>query len=282
MYIFYVIRGVQAEDLYGHAWWCQCQKYLLLVEFFTHSVPGSRTYSKSVLAGSGCTHLFLEIHTGSCVSLLSLSPNEPPWCRWLSTTLMPKECADPRGTSIGSVKARSDLSCMCCLTVYYADAYMMCRSHNIYIHTKCMHILDSYKYMYKEYIYILRTYPLDFGRALAEIVPTMHEGIKGLREANVSRLQLQPCMELGAYIYIYIEDIISTAMVYACSLSCSLSLTHTLSLFLSLSLSLSPSCSHALLAHSHKRFTCFIYVILYIYIHIYNYTYIYVMCVCVC
>ena len=66
-----------------------------------------------------------------------------------------------------------------------------------------MHILDSYKYMYKEYIYILRTYPLDFGRALAEIVPTMHEGIKGLREANVSRLQLQPCMELGAYIYIY-------------------------------------------------------------------------------
>ena len=158
MYIFYVIRGVQAEDLYGHAWWCQCQKYLLLVEFFTHSVPGSRTYSKSVLAGSGCTHLFLEIHTGSCVSLLSLSPNEPPWCRWLSTTLMPKECADPRGTSIGSVKARSDLSCMCCLTVYYADAYMMCRSHNIYIyiyiHTKCMHILDSYKYMYKEYIYI--------------------------------------------------------------------------------------------------------------------------------
>ena len=135
MYIFYVIRGVQAEDLYGHAWWCQCQKYLLLVEFFTHSVPGSRTYSKSVLAGSGCTHLFLEIHTGSCVSLLSLSPNEPPWCRWLSTTLMPKECADPRGTSIGSVKARSDLSCMCCLTVYYADAYMMCRSHNIYIYT---------------------------------------------------------------------------------------------------------------------------------------------------
>ena len=110
----------------------------------------------------------------------------------------------------------------------------------------------------------------------------MHEGIKGLREANVSRLQLQPCMELGAYIYIYIEDIISTAMVYACSLSCSLSLTHTLSLFLSLSLSLSPSCSHALLAHSHKRFTCFIYVILYIYIHIYNYTYIYICYVCLC
>ena len=102
-----------------------------------------------------------------------------------------------------------------------------------------MHILDSYKYMYKEYIYILRTYPLDFGRALAEIVPTMHEGIKGLREANVSRLQLQPCMELGAYIYIYIEDIISTAMVYACSLSCSLSHTHSLSVSLSLALALS-------------------------------------------
>ena len=42
----------------------------------------------------------------------------------------------------------------------------------------------------------LRTYPVEFGRALAEIVPTMHEGIKGLREANVSRLQLHPCMEL--------------------------------------------------------------------------------------
>ena len=243
MYIFYVIRGVQAEDLYGHAWWCQCQKYLLLVEFFTHSVPGSRTYSKSVLAGSGCTHLFLEIHTGSCVSLLSLSPNEPPWCRWLSTTLMPKECADPRGTSIGSVKARSDLSCMCCLTVYYADAYMMCRSHNIYIytHTKCMHILDSYKYMYKEYIYILRTYPLDFGRALAEIVPTMHEGIKGLREANVSRLQLQPCMELGAYIYIHRGHYINCHGIRLLSLMLSLSHTHSLCFSLSRSRSLPPA-----------------------------------------
>ena len=96
-------------------------------------------------------------------------------------TLMQKGRNGPPGTRKGFEQVRSGLSC------------------------SSMHSYGSVYWLFTD-MAMLRTYTMAFGYAIAELLPRMHEGIKGLRFGQDSWQSLNSSIHMSTfYMYVFIS-----------------------------------------------------------------------------
>ena len=182
-----MFRGLQAKALHGYAWWLQCEKHLPLVEQLAHRLLKPRTHPQSALAHGwtdSAPHAFENPLRRSVCALSLLAESK-------KAALVPvaKYYTDIRGVRRSTGKQRllrASQSCSQHVVVLIKSVWMV-------LYTNICGTL---------YMAHLRTYPVGFGNALADILKKMHEGVRGLRIGNVS--QLTPMPFRNPYVCVYI------------------------------------------------------------------------------